>query len=44
MNIPNGKGHACVHTFVCKRNTFLSIVMASVIRVHFSQLINHCVI
>ena len=38
----NGKCH--VFTFlVRKRKIFLSIVMASVICVHFSQLVDHCV-
>jgi hypothetical protein len=38
----NGKCH--VFTFlVCKRKIFLSIVMASVICVHFSQVVDHCV-
>ena len=39
----NGKCH--VFTFlVCKRKIFLSILMLSVICVHFSQLVDHYVI
>ena len=31
-----------IYILVCKRKKFLSILMPSVIRVHFSQLVDHC--
>ena len=34
---------SCVHILVSKKNIFLSILMSSVVYVHFSQLVNHCV-
>jgi hypothetical protein len=37
----NDKCHV-FHILVCKRKTCLSTVMANVICVHFSQLIDHC--
>ena len=33
----------CVYILVCKRKIFLSILMADVNCVHFSQLVDHCV-
>ena len=35
----NGK----CHVFTCKKKVFFSIQMISVICVHFSQLVDHCV-
>ena len=39
----NGKCHVFAF-LVCKRKIFLSILMSGVICVHFSQLVDHCVI